>query len=649
MHARAGRWRDAVAALDDAAAHRVAAEPRTYNAVIAAAARAGRPDVAAAVHARALAAGAGAGAGALLGGCPPPRAGLARAAAAFADACARGAHRPSAAHAGLAVERGAPRADLPPLPALSAADGVAALLAACGDGAAAAFAPAGSARAAAAAAAGRAGDWPAALAALADAVDSRLPDSDLSLVGAAAIDACLRAGTAAGRSAALSLWAAGAAGGAAAGPGTPSRTPPPRPASYESPCALGGLCGGGLLAGEASTVAAVPPRRERAAPTPGVGLLLALDWLSSARDAARDALAGSSRPPVEGLVLVGAGACARGGRPADGAAAELAAAVSAAIVATRAPVLLRATSSGLLLEVDAGAAPGWATGGAGDAALAPVAAVAATAPPPGHEDAAHREAVVSARCGSALAAAADHEAAHPPAAGAAAAALGGGPARAAAVAALLAVCDGLGAADVGAADAVALFDRAVAAAAEQRAGGGGGADADTPLAPLTLATPPYLAGLALVAADAPGAPPPAAAAAAAAAGCDAGAAAAAAASLSTLLDRDTGVISTVRILHVFLERLGVDARDEAAVAAAAGGLRGAARRALADVALASLPPTFAAAAILAACRAAAGVWPPWPAALASLAGDPGATAPGAVAAARALVAARGGDEPATTT
>ncbi|KAK9807258.1 hypothetical protein WJX73_003948 [Symbiochloris irregularis] len=99
------------------------------------------------------------------------------------------------------------------------------------------------------------------------------------------------------------------------------------------------------------------------------------------------------------------------------------------------------------------------------------------------------------------------------------------------------------------------------------------------------------------------------------------------------LGGDAGAISAIRIMHLYLERLGVDFKDTShrSVPEAQGFMV----EALMRPELQSVAPSVLAAAVLAAARHVTGSWPPWPDALISLTGyasAPGTPLAGALAA-----------------
>eukprot|EP00775_Hariotina_reticulata_P007913 gene7913-8109_t len=94
----------------------------------------------------------------------------------------------------------------------------------------------------------------------------------------------------------------------------------------------------------------------------------------------------------------------------------------------------------------------------------------------------------------------------------------------------------------------------------------------------------------------------------------------AAAQVRQLLGGSGTAISAMRVLHLFLERLGVDAQDPAATFLACGPALAVIDRAALSPAFVGCPPSVVASAVLQACRLSAGLLPSWPSTLASLTG-----------------------------
>ncbi len=127
---------------------------------------------------------------------------------------------------------------------------------------------------------------------------------------------------------------------------------------------------------------------------------------------------------------------------------------------------------------------------------------------------------------------------------------------------------------------------------------------------------------------------------AAAAGLEAGESEAAATVLRSLLGGDTSSISALRVLKLYLERLGADFASGTAegLRPAAGNALDLLPEAICDAEMRKLPPSTVAAAVLVAGRRIAGRSPFWPAALATLTGmsDVEEGSPLAIAAERAF-------------
>ncbi|KAF8072999.1 pentatricopeptide repeat-containing protein [Scenedesmus sp. PABB004] len=96
----------------------------------------------------------------------------------------------------------------------------------------------------------------------------------------------------------------------------------------------------------------------------------------------------------------------------------------------------------------------------------------------------------------------------------------------------------------------------------------------------------------------------------------------AAGQVRALLGGRGAAISAMRVLRLLVERLGVEGDDAASTRHVAGQALAVACRAAASPAFVGVPPSVAAVAVLYASRAAAGLLPAWPAALASLTGFP---------------------------
>lgn len=79
-------------------------------------------------------------------------------------------------------------------------------------------------------------------------------------------------------------------------------------------------------------------------------------------------------------------------------------------------------------------------------------------------------------------------------------------------------------------------------------------------------------------------------------------------------------ISAMRVLRLFLERLGVESEDAAATRYVCGQALAVVCRAAMSPAFVGCPPSVVAVAVLCACRVAAGLLPAWPAALVALTG-----------------------------
>lgn len=118
--------------------------------------------------------------------------------------------------------------------------------------------------------------------------------------------------------------------------------------------------------------------------------------------------------------------------------------------------------------------------------------------------------------------------------------------------------------------------------------------------------------------------------------------------LRGLLGGDTSSISALRVLKLYLERLGADfsAGGPERLRPAAGAALELLPDAICDPELRKLAPSMVAAAVLVAGRRVAGRSPFWPSALASLTGlQDGEGSPLAIAAERAFAVAQAGSSP----
>jgi len=94
----------------------------------------------------------------------------------------------------------------------------------------------------------------------------------------------------------------------------------------------------------------------------------------------------------------------------------------------------------------------------------------------------------------------------------------------------------------------------------------------------------------------------------------------AAAQVRQLLGKSGPAISALRVLHLFLERLGVEAQNPAATFLVCGQALAVMERAALSPVFVGCPPSVVASAVLQASRLAAGLLPDWPSTLAALTG-----------------------------
>jgi pentatricopeptide repeat domain-containing protein 1 len=338
--------------------------------------------------------------------------------------------------------------------------------------------------------------------------------------------------------------------------------------------------------------------------TLGAAVLVALKWLCNFRDG----LAASAFASTAGgkTLLLARGKHAR----ADHSYEPLRAALAAMFAAFGVPAAAEVTPQGLLLKTDVRLLPTWAGYPSGAALLSLLDSVAGLPAAPAaalvKEDRA-----AEAQCGKAFAAVREFEAAHAPRGDADAGSPTAAAVRQDVIACITALAGGLALREEAPHDAVQLLDRLLACT------------------PATQLPPPPAAAAALLALAARQSPGGAAAALRAgqvvlsAAGLPLSAVAEAEARVLGALGGDPAAISPLRVLQLFLERLGCDGpamqRCQALHMMGLTAVDGVAKAAISP-AFVSFPPSVVAAACLLRARQSLGLAPAWPDALRGMTG-----------------------------
>ncbi|CAL8469671.1 g9212 [Coccomyxa elongata] len=330
--------------------------------------------------------------------------------------------------------------------------------------------------------------------------------------------------------------------------------------------------------------------------TIGTALLAVLQWLQDLRlKLSKNGFAGAALGESAALLLLR-------GKPGrcEAPPGAIADAVNALMDALHFPASATINSQGVRVELELGGSTGWIESEEVDALVAPLATAAQRKLPT--DLLCSDEAACAQRCAKAFLAVKEFEESHP---------LGGKPVveedggakRREAVGRLVALGRALGLHEECIHDSVQLLDRL------SRMG----------LHRDTLA-PSVLGAIALISAKQGERAEPAEEDVERAAGCAPGTLADTVARLASILGGDTGAISALRILHLYMERLGCDFQDSAALERTAGEALQMMAEAVYAGGFLEFRPSLVAAGVLTSARRAAGAWPFWPSSLAQLTG-----------------------------
>ncbi|CAL5229689.1 g13058 [Coccomyxa viridis] len=335
--------------------------------------------------------------------------------------------------------------------------------------------------------------------------------------------------------------------------------------------------------------------------TAGAAVLAVLQWLQDLRvKVTKNGFAGQSLGDQPALLLLRG----KSGR-SESPPADVAEAVNALMQAVHFPAAAFITTQGVRVELDVNGSAGWLESEELDVLLLPLLAASQRKLPT--EVLCSDETACAQRCAKAFLAVKEFEDSHP-LSGKSTADEDGGVRRRDAVGRLVSLGRSLGLHEECIHDSVQLLDRL------SRMG----------LSSDTLAAS-VLGAIALISAKQGERAEPADDAVERATGCAKGSLNDTTVQLCSILGGDTGAISALRILHLYMERLGCDFQDSVALERTAGNALQLMAEVVYSPSFLDFRPSLVAAGVLTSSRKAAGVWPFWPSSLAQLTGyaDPG--------------------------